>query len=484
MPRPSLERLEPSVLRRDVRAGAGPVLSARMARRGLGSALNVLVLVAIDVTAVAIALYLGLVVKSLVADEPVLWGFLWTEAEARWLPFIALVLVLVFAKNGLYRSRETRPSGGSTIAGLFLVTAIVLVFAIGTGHRFQTYSIFAFTFVVSALLLPLMRESYDVAALSAKRALGVRRRMLICGSEQDALTVEAALRGNQSASLIETVARVEDIADVVRSIHLHRPDDVVLARTPEDEELIEALEACRTHGARLRVVPSATSLLARHAVYVPGQAVPLFEIDPPTIQGLDWVVKRTFDLVVSCLLLVVLAPLLVVAALAVRLTSAGPVLYRDRRMGIGEQPFDMLKLRSMRDGADRELDALEPHNEAGGALFKMRHDPRITPVGRFLRRFSLDELPQLLNVLRGEMTLVGPRPLPMRDYALLEPWHRKRYLVLPGITGLWQTSGRSNLTFDDLVRLDFYYLENWSIWLDVAILARTPAAVILGRGAF
>jgi lipopolysaccharide/colanic/teichoic acid biosynthesis glycosyltransferase len=127
---------------------------------------------------------------------------------------------------------------------------------------------------------------------------------------------------------------------------------------------------------------------------------------------------------------------------------------------------------------------LEAHNEAGGAIFKMRRDPRITPVGRFLRRFSLDELPQLLNVLRGEMTLVGPRPLPMRDYALLEPWHRKRYLVLPGVTGLWQTSGRSNLHFDDLVRLDFYYLENWSIWLDVAILARTPAAVILGRGAY
>jgi lipopolysaccharide/colanic/teichoic acid biosynthesis glycosyltransferase len=138
----------------------------------------------------------------------------------------------------------------------------------------------------------------------------------------------------------------------------------------------------------------------------------------------------------------------------------------------------------MRHGASGEQAALEARNEAGGALFKMRRDPRITPVGRVLRRFSIDELPQLLNVLRGEMTLVGPRPLPMRDYRLLERWHRKRYLVLPGVTGLWQTSGRSNLTFDDLVRLDFYYLENWSIWLDIAILARTPGAVILGRGAF
>jgi lipopolysaccharide/colanic/teichoic acid biosynthesis glycosyltransferase len=144
----------------------------------------------------------------------------------------------------------------------------------------------------------------------------------------------------------------------------------------------------------------------------------------------------------------------------------------------------MLKFRTMVKGAAELQDGLEAQNEAGGALFKIREDPRLTRVGKLLRRLSLDELPQVLNVLGGEMSLVGPRPLPVRDYHRLEGWHRKRYNVLPGITGLWQISGRSSLTFDDLVRLDFYYIENWSIWLDISILVKTLPAVIAGRGAY
>jgi len=138
----------------------------------------------------------------------------------------------------------------------------------------------------------------------------------------------------------------------------------------------------------------------------------------------------------------------------------------------------------MRSDAEQVQADLESLNEASGALFKIRHDPRLTPVGRFLRRFSLDELPQLVNVLRGEMSLVGPRPLPQRDYERLQDWHKKRYLVLPGITGLWQVSGRSELDFDDLVRLDFLYLERWSIFLDLTILLKTVPAVLARRGAF
>jgi lipopolysaccharide/colanic/teichoic acid biosynthesis glycosyltransferase len=144
----------------------------------------------------------------------------------------------------------------------------------------------------------------------------------------------------------------------------------------------------------------------------------------------------------------------------------------------------MFKFRTMVNGADREQALLEQANEASGALFKIRDDPRVTRVGRVLRRFSLDEVPNVLNVLRGEMSLVGPRPLPVRDYDRLEPWHRRRYNVLPGVTGLWQVAGRADLTFDDLVRLDFYYLENWSIWLDVTILLKTPWAVFSRRGAY
>jgi lipopolysaccharide/colanic/teichoic acid biosynthesis glycosyltransferase len=218
--------------------------------------------------------------------------------------------------------------------------------------------------------------------------------------------------------------------------------------------------------------------------FVPGQSLPLFELKPPVFEGVDFVIKRTFDLVGAALLLIVLAPLLALIALAVKLDSRGPVLFRSTRPGIAGRPFDCFKFRTMREGAEALQDELEQHNEAGGAIFKIREDPRVTGVGALLRRWSLDELPQLFNVIRGEMSLVGPRPLPQRDYELLDDWHRKRYLVLPGMTGLWQVSGRSELDFDELVRLDFLYLERWSVFLDFTILLKTIPAVVRSHGAW
>ena len=212
--------------------------------------------------------------------------------------------------------------------------------------------------------------------------------------------------------------------------------------------------------------------------------MPLFTLRPPVFEGIDYALKRTFDLVFATLGLILLSPVLLAIAIAVRLSSRGPVIYRSVRPGMAGKPFYCFKFRTMRDHADQIQDDLEPLNEQSGALFKIRHDPRLTKVGRFLRRFSLDELPQLVNVVRGEMSLVGPRPLPMRDFERLEEWHKKRYLVLPGITGLWQVSGRSELDFDDLVRLDFLYLERWSIFLDLSILLKTIPAVLTRRGAF
>jgi exopolysaccharide biosynthesis polyprenyl glycosylphosphotransferase len=225
-------------------------------------------------------------------------------------------------------------------------------------------------------------------------------------------------------------------------------------------------------------------ILIDRAEFVPGQTVPLFTLRPPVFAGIDYALKRTFDLVLSIIGLVLLTPLLIAIAIAVRISSRGPVIYRSVRPGMAGRPFYCFKFRTMREHADQIQSDLEPLNEQSGALFKIRHDPRLTRVGRFLRRFSLDELPQLVNVVRGEMSLVGPRPLPLRDFEQLEEWHKKRYLVLPGITGLWQVSGRSELDFDDLVRLDFLYLERWSILLDLSILLKTIPAVLSRRGAF
>jgi len=207
-------------------------------------------------------------------------------------------------------------------------------------------------------------------------------------------------------------------------------------------------------------------------------------VKPPVFEGIDFVVKRTFDVVLSIIGVLLLSPILAVIALAVKLTSPGSVLYRSSRPGIGGEPFDCFKFRTMRHNADELQRELEHLNEADGALFKIKDDPRLTPIGGWLRRLSLDELPQLFNVIVGQMSLVGPRPLPERDYTQLEPWHKKRYMVLPGVTGLWQVSGRSELDFDELVRLDFLYIERWSVFLDIVILMRTLPAVLARKGAY
>ncbi|MGA0069416.1 MAG: sugar transferase, partial [Miltoncostaeaceae bacterium] len=200
--------------------------------------------------------------------------------------------------------------------------------------------------------------------------------------------------------------------------------------------------------------------------------------------GLAFFAKRAFAMLVGALVVVLLSPVRLLAAAAIWLEDRGPITYRNRRMGVEEHPFDCLKFRTMRVGADQQQADLEHRNEADGALFKIADDPRVTKVGKFLRRFSIDELPQLFNVLKGEMSLVGPRPLPERDFLLLDDLQKKRYLVLPGMTGLWQVSGRADLSFDELVRLDFYYIETWSIWLDLVILVRTIPAVLFKKGAY
>ena len=441
-------------------------------------------LLAIDVFGISAAIFSGLVLREVLNSRTVYADQLWA-AEKDWLPFVLLVSVLIFARNGLYRPRETRPGGAQIVAGLFVAVVVIAIFSVVTNNeRFTTYLIFPYTFVASALLIPFLRGVYSWVIDATAKLIGVERRVLVVGEPDATRSVEAALRTGAPGAGLRMVAHVDDIDHLADAISEHHPHDVVLARPPDDETMLIALEACRERRIRLRVVPTAAGVLAHHADYVPGLAVPLFDIVPPTIQGIDWFVKRAFDLIISIGLLLLLSPILLISVVMIRLTSPGPILFRDQRVGLGEQPFAMLKLRSMVTNAAQAQAELEEQNEADGALFKIRNDPRITPVGRVLRRFSIDELPQLLNVIKGEMSLVGPRPLPMRDYQLLEQWHRRRYSVLPGITGLWQVSGRSNLGFDTLVRLDFYYLESWSIWMDIAIIARTPLAILRGRGAY
>jgi lipopolysaccharide/colanic/teichoic acid biosynthesis glycosyltransferase len=182
--------------------------------------------------------------------------------------------------------------------------------------------------------------------------------------------------------------------------------------------------------------------------------------------------------------LLLLSPLFFAVAVAIKLESAGPILFRQKRTGADGRVFICYMFRSMYEGAERRQSELEPLNEADGPVFKIRDDPRVTRVGRLLRRWSVDELPQLVNVFKGEMSLVGPRPLPVRDFHRMEEVHKRRLEAVPGMTGYWQISGRSNLSFEEMVRLDLYYIENWSISFDVKIILRTLGAVVRREGAY
>lgn len=283
----------------------------------------------------------------------------------------------------------------------------------------------------------------------------------------------------------------------------------VLGHRPDAASILEAIEHCNAdavavsagvqlHPQTLRhlgwelaarnigliMAPALTDVAGPriHTQQVAG--LPLIHVTTPTLEGGQKVAKRLFDLIVCALLVIVASPLMLLVAAIVKLDSAGPVLFRQERVGIEGSLFKMLKFRSMVVDAEQRLPGLSELNESDGVLFKMKDDPRVTRAGRVLRKYSLDELPQLFNVLSGSMSLVGPRPPLPREVEDYEHDVRRRLLVKPGLTGLWQVSGRSNLSWQDSVRLDLYYVENWSLATDVIILLRTVRAVFGGSGAY
>ncbi|HEX8064936.1 MAG TPA: sugar transferase [Thermoleophilaceae bacterium] len=478
---------------RDVRAPERLILRSWLLRWDLlRRVLRVGALTALDVTAVFLAIWTALELKAVIVGRSDLG--LSFEQTADYAPLACLVTVLLFARSDLYADRALRPGFARVVAALFQVTLVILAFTIVQGQTFSSYYIFYGSLLFSLVYVSAFRWLFDLASGALLRAAGYRRRAVLVGTGSQIEAVAHALRGGQSqveavgfVSLtplpqngLRDLGRLEDL-----DRHLDSIDEVLIADPAfPQEQAVDLVDRCHRHGVRVRVAPSTMEILMDRVEFVPGQTLPLFELKPPVFEGIDFFLKRCFDMVVAGLLVVLLAPLMLLVAVAIKLTSRGPVVYRSLRPGIGGRPFACFKFRTMHSNAEQRQADLEEANEVSGGMFKIRHDPRVTGVGRFLRRWSIDELPQLFNVLRGEMSLVGPRPLTARDYDRLDDWHRKRYLVLPGITGLWQVSGRSELDFDELVRLDFLYLERWSVFLDLTILLKTIPAVVRARGAW
>jgi exopolysaccharide biosynthesis polyprenyl glycosylphosphotransferase len=480
---------------RDIRSKRPPALSFLLRMSTLRRLCRLATLLGLDFAGIALAIFTALVLKEAAHGDVVASRAY--DGTRQFLPFAYLITVLLFALSGQYAARAMRPGLSRIVGSLFQVALVALVFAVVNGEHFSSYYLFYGSLAFALLYVSTLRALYEKTTAVLLRAAGYERRALLVGRGKHISDVAHALR-DASHSPIEVVGFLSpsplpengvrslgSLDDLERVLASGRVDEVIIAdpEFPQDDA-VELVDQCHQRGVRVRLAPSTMEILIHRAEFIPGQSLPLFELGPPVFEGVDFALKRTFDIVGATLLLILLSPLLLAITLAVRITSRGPVLYRSMRRGIGQRPFACLKFRTMHSDAEERQDDLEALNEASGALFKIRDDPRLTRVGRELRRFSLDELPQLINVLRGEMSLVGPRPLPERDYRMLEEWHRKRYLVLPGITGLWQVSGRSELDFDDLVHLDFIYLERWSLALDLTILLKTIPAVFSRRGAY
>jgi exopolysaccharide biosynthesis polyprenyl glycosylphosphotransferase len=274
----------------------------------------------------------------------------------------------------------------------------------------------------------------------------------------------------------------------LESVIAREPVDEVFIALPRDEyaPLVEAIVClCEEQGIIVRLQTELFKLRIARWQVDELDGIPIVTIRSGPPDGWQLLAKRLIDICGSALLLLAMAPLLMIVTVLIKLDSPGSVFYKQERVGLNKRRFRVFKFRTMVDGAEKQQPILERLNEAAGPVFKIKADPRITRLGKFLRRFSIDELPQLFNVLRGEMSLVGPRPLPVRDIERIDvQWHKRRLSVKPGVTCLWQVNGRSNVSFDHWVRMDLEYIDKWCLGLDIKILLKTIPAVLKGSGAY
>ena len=405
-------------------------------------------------------------------------------------PLLLVAWLCVFAIFSLYDRAHNRRNPGALVgaalswAGLVILGAAIYPQAgLGLGWILATS-------LIALLCAGAFRLLYEQGIERIyRRGIG-QTPVVVIGREDDRSRVRRMMeRAPGAYSLAGEVDCGEagvDLAALRRTLDRTGAREVILlgAELLPDEEFLEILRSVRLRGMPLRVVPGALALMRSRPAVSQSLGLPLLEVRYPRLDNTQRVLKRALDVTVSVGGLVLLSPLFLAVAIAIRLGSPGPVLFRQKRVGADGRVFICYMFRSMYVGAERRQAELETINEADVPVFKIKDDPRVTPVGRFLRRWSIDELPQLVNVLKGEMSLVGPRPLPVRDFHLMEEAHKRRLEAVPGMTGYWQISGRSNLSFEDMVRLDLYYIENWSLSFDVKIILRTLGAVLRREGAY
>ena len=461
-----------------------------------------------------------LILSDLVIINFALVGAYWMRYELKWFaevgfgaslsdygPFalvLSLLLPIAFKLDGVYDNRRGQ-SWFDQIYAIVNATAkgTIVLLALTFGFRPLVYS--RLLFLEAAALIVLLTGfsrlvKGNIEARLRRRGIGVDRVLIVGRGEVGRTVIRTIVArpelGYQIVGLVDdnpdkgqtSIGRVEGLGglDKLAEVVDHKAVDQVFITLPwmYHRKIMGIVHECQRKQVQARIVPDLFQMsLSRVDVDDLG-GIPLIGVRDVTINHWQRVLKRGIDVLSAGIGGLMAAPLMALIALAIKFDSPGSVFFRQLRVGKGGEQFWCYKFRSMHEGSEDEQERLQAYNEADGPLFKIRDDPRQTRVGRWLRRTSLDELPQIYNVLRGEMSLVGPRPPLPNEVAQYQVWQMRRMEVAPGITGMWQVSGRSNLTFDEGCLLDIYYIENWSPFLDIKILLRTIPKVFIGDGAY
>ena len=417
---------------------------------------------------------------------------------------LTVLLLLFYRRENLYQ--VDRPiSWFDEVYGVVngTTTAIVVMVVLVYISRPTFYSRLVF-FYAGALIIALLSLSRLAKSLTLRRlrlrGIGVVRAIIVGAGEVGRAIMRTIVAhpelgyeilgfvDDDPAKSSTNIGRFKALGGIDRLSALikeHAVDEVIIALPWQyHRKIMSIMMQCQRENIQARIVPDLFQMTVGQMSVTTLAGIPLIGVKSTHAFSFQRIIKRVMDVVFSIIALILCAPLMAVIALLIKLDSPGPVLFGQKRVGKGGRIFTLYKFRSMHPNAEAQQELLADLNEADGPLFKIRCDPRCTRVGRWLRRFSLDELPQFYNVLRGDMSLIGPRPALPSEVAKYQPWHRRRLDVAPGITGLWQVSGRSDLPFDEMALLDIYYIEQWSPGLDFKILIRTIPTVIFGNGAY